>query len=342
MIEEILPIFFYFVIGASAVFYTVLDGFDLGVGMLHLMAKKDHDRRIFLNAIGPVWDGNEVWLVVVLGAMLAGFTPVYTMVLSSFYNICMFLLLCLIFRAVSIEFRSKHASKKWRATWDKTFSLASFFIAFLIGLILGNLIIGVPLDQHGNFTGTFGGFFTLYPILVGFMSIALFMMHGSIFLVMKTEGELFDQVSRWVTPCILFFVSMYLIVTIATIFFQPHMVSLMIDRPWFLILPVLAMLAFANIPREIHRKRVGSAFLFSSAGIAFLMMLYAAGTFPAIVRSSVDPANNSLTVYNSSSCTLTLKVLAVIVFIGVPLVLAYGFYVYHIFRGKVKIGPTSY
>jgi cytochrome bd ubiquinol oxidase subunit II len=342
MDELILPYFWYFIIGISVILYAVLDGFDLGVGMLHPFVKKDIDRRIFLNAIGPVWDGNEVWLVIVLGGLLAGFPPVYAMMLSSFYNLCMFLLLCLIFRAVSIEFRSKQESKRWRATWDYSFSIASYFISFVIGLILGNLIIGVPLDEYGNFIGSFSDFFSIYPILVGFMAIGLFLMHGSIYLVMKTEGELYKRVRRWVLPCILIFVATYLIVTFSTFAFQPHMIERMFDNPEFFVLPLMAALAIANVPRLIKKKYDGLAFVFSCLAIAFLMTLFSVGTFPALVRSTVSPETNSLTIYNSASSFLTLKVLAIIVVIGVPLVLAYGYYIYRVFSGKVKLGPTSY
>src|SRR3989338_5440991 len=145
----------YAVIGASLLFYTILDGFDLGVGALHLFARGDTQRRIFLNAIGPVWDGNEVWIVIVMGGMFAGFPNVYATIFSGFYTLLMFLIAGLMFRAVAIEFRSKRESPKWRSLWDVVFSFASILVAFVLGVLIGNMIRGIPLDAEQNYVGTF-------------------------------------------------------------------------------------------------------------------------------------------------------------------------------------------
>lgn len=340
--EMHLDIVFYLVIGLCVVFYTILDGFDLGVGMLHIFTKKDEERRLFLNAIGPVWDGNEVWLVVVGGALFAGFPEVYATLFSGFYNICMALLFGLIFRAVAIEFRSKQPSTTWRNTWDIAFSIASLMIAFGVGLVLGNLVQGIPLDAHKDYVGTFGEFFGPYPVLLGITSVALFMMHGSIYLVMKTEGELHNRLREWVTRCIIFFAVCYITTSFATLIYMPHMVDRIREFPWLFLIGIAAFLALANVPRELNRKRDGMAFVSSCAGIALLVLLYGIGTFPVFVRSTIDPENYSLTVFNSSSSLLTMKVLMIIVIVGVPLILGYGTYIYRVFRGKVKIGPTSY
>lgn len=342
MSEFTLSALWYLVIGISVLFYVILDGFDLGVGMLHLLTKKDQDRRIFLNAIGPFWDGNEVWLVIVGGAMFAGFPDVYAALFSGFYDLCMILLCGLIFRAVAIEFRSRKISPRWRSAWDITFSVASFVIAFGIGLTFGNLIEGVPLDAHKNFVGTFSLFFRPYPCLIGIFTCALLMMHGSIFLAMKTEGQLHQTLRRWVKRCVIFFLVMYGITTLATWKLQPHMVTRMKEEPiWFLV-ALLAFLAILNVPREFSRRRDGWAFIFSCFGILFLFCLYGVGMFPILVRSSIDPVTHSLTYLNAASSPLTLKVLLIIVAIGVPLVLAYGTMIYRIFRGKVKLESHSY
>src|SRR3989338_3916968 len=170
--------------------YAMLDGFDLGVGALHLFAKTDHERRIMINAIGPVWDGNEVWLVTGGGALFAAFPDVYATLASGFYLAVMLLLCSLIFRAVAIEFRSKQPMKWWRQMWDVAFSLASILGSLLIGIALGNLVRGIPLDAQHEYAGTFLGLLNPYALLVGVTTLALCMMHGAIYLVLKTDGAL--------------------------------------------------------------------------------------------------------------------------------------------------------
>ncbi len=337
-----LDLLWYIVIGVAMFFYVILDGFDLGVGMLHMLTKKDDDRRVFLNAIGPVWDGNEVWLVIVGGALFAGFPNVYATLFSGFYNLCMLFLAGLIFRAAAIEFRSKHPSRRWRSLWDLTFAASSALIAFGLGVILGNLIEGIPLDVHGNFVGSFDLFFRPYPLLIGAFSCTLLTMHGAIFLAMKTEGILHLRLRRWVNKTIAVFLAMYAITTAATLRYMPHMLARMLEEPFLFVLPFITLLSLLNVPREFSKKRDGLAFCFSCFGILCLLLLFGAGIFPNLVRSSIRPEALSLTFYNSASSPLTLKVLLIIVAIGVPLVLAYGFFIYRTFRGKVKIGPTSY
>ena len=337
-----LEFLWYLVIIASLIFYSVLDGFDLGVGCLHLFARKDEERRLILNSIGPVWDGNEVWLVVIGGALFAGFPNVFATLFSSFYDFVMILLFGLIFRAVSIEFRSKHESKRWRKNWDIAFCVASFIIAFGAGLVFGNLIQGIPLDKDQDFVGTFFGFLGPYPLLFGLTTVALFSMHGSIYLVMKTEGVFHNYVRRWVDRCILVFIACYIMLTFATFIFAPHMITRMLENPWLFLVPIAAFITILNIPREIKKNRDGWAFISSCISIAFLLALFAIGTFPVLIRSTIEPQEYSLVISNSASSPLTLKILLIIALIGVPMVLAYGFYIYRLFRGKVKLDDHSY
>ncbi len=337
-----LEVLWYLVIITALIFYAVLDGFDLGVGCLHLFARDDKERRIFLNSIGPVWDGNEVWLVIVGGALFAGFPEVFATTLSSFYDFVMLLLFGLIFRAVSIEFRSKHPSIRWRKNWDVAFSLASIVIAFGVGLVLGNIVYGIPLGENKEFVGHFWDFLHPYPILFGLTTVALFVMHGSIYLVMKTEGSLHKYLRTWVKRSIAAFISCYVALTAATFLLTPHMTERMRQIPLLFIIPLAALLAILNIPRLIHKQKDGWAFIFSCLSILLLLSLFGIGSFPTMVRSSINPAEYSLTISNSASSPLTLKVLMIIVIIGVPLVLAYGTYIYRIFRGKVTLDANSY
>jgi len=337
-----LEILFYCVLAIAVLFYIVLDGFDLGVGALHLLARTDEQRRIHLNAIGPVWDGNEVWIVIVVGALFAGFPDCYATVLSSFYGLIMGLIAGLIFRASAIEFRSKQESPFWRQTWDVVFSLASILVAFILGLLLGNLIEGIPLNEAHDFVGTYREFFRPYSILVGITAVALCTMHGAIYLVMKTEGEAHAVIRRWITPSIVSFILCYLLVSGFTVWKMPHMTLFFRNNPLFSGIPLLAFLAIFNIPRQIKKGYDGWAFIFSCISIALLVSLYAFGTFPTIVSSTIDPLANSLTVYNAASSQKTLSILLTIVGIGLPLVFAYGFWIYRVFRGKVRIDKFSY
>lgn len=322
--------------------YAILDGFDLGVGMLHLFADKDEERRLMLNSIGPVWDGNEVWFVTAGGALFAGFPEIYATMLSAFYTPVMLLLSGLIFRAVAIEFRSKQPMGWWRKIWDLIFFAGSFLISLILGITLGNLIRGIPLDTHKEFTGTLSTILDPYAFLVGLLTVSLFLMHGSIYILMKTEGEFHNKMRGWTNPCIIFFIITYAVTTLATLIYMPHMIQALHDRPIFFLVAVVNILCVANIPREIYHGRDVRAFISSCLNILCLLGLYAIGTFPNVIRAINDPVNLSLTIFNSSSSPKTLGILFVIALIGFPLVISYTTAIYYIFRGKVKLDPHSY
>lgn len=322
--------------------YAVLDGFDLGVGMLHLFSKKDVDRRLMLNSIGPVWDGNEVWLVTAGGALFAGFPDVYATLCSAFYLPVMLLLSGLIFRAVAIEFRSKQPMAWWRWMWDIFFCFASFLIAFVLGLIMGNLINGIPLDHAKEYAGTLQDLFNPYALLIGLFTTALFIMHGSIYLMMKTEGDLHERLRGFVNPTIIIFILLYAITTFTTLIYMPHMIENIRERPYFFIVALINILTIANIPRCIHLGQDGRAFISSSINIICLLALYAIGTYPEVIRASNAPETLSLTIYNSASSLKTLQILILMAIIGVPLVISYTIGIYWIFKGKVRLDSRSY
>jgi cytochrome bd ubiquinol oxidase subunit II len=321
--------------------YAMLDGFDLGIGALHLFTKKDEERRIMLNSIGPVWDGNEVWLVTGGGALFAAFPDVYATAFSGFYLALILLLVALIFRAVAIEFRSKRPEFWWRQTWDIGFSVGSILSALLIGVALGNLAWGVPVDANGEFAGTFLGLLKPYPLLVGITTVALFMMHGAIYGVMKTEGELHDKLRRWAMNSIIFFVICAAMTTMATLLYATHIAERVRENPWLFSIVLANMMAIGNIPREFHHKRDGFAFLSSCVAMITLMALFALDAYPNLIYSMPHP-ENSLNIYNSASSHKTLGIMLVIACIGVPIVIAYTVCIYWIFRGKVKMDRMSY
>lgn len=331
----------FILVGVLFTGYAILDGFDLGVGALHLIARTDEDRRVFLNAIGPVWDGNEVWLVTGGGALFAAFPMVYATVFSGFYLAFMLLLVALIFRAVAIEFRSKQPMKWWRTMWDYAFAGGSVLSSFLIGVAMGNIAWGVPLDAQHEFAGTFLGLLHPYALMMGLTTTALFAMHGAIYLLMKTEGELHERLRKWINPAIVNFVVLYVIFTLATLLYVPHITEAIKHEPWFFGVVLAAVLAIANIPRCVTKGLDFQAFLSSCGAMVCLMSLFGVGMFPNLVFSEPSP-ENSLTIYNAASSQKTLRIMLTIACIGIPIVLAYSVSIYWIFRGKVKLGKMSY
>ena len=225
--------------------------------------------------------------------------------------------------------------------WDVSFSLGSILAGLLIGIALGNIAWGVPIDSNGEYAGTFLGLLKPYPLLVGVTTVALFMMHGAIYGVMKTEGALHDKLRVWAMRCIIFFVICTVTLTMATLLYVPHMASRMRENPWLFSIALVNMLSIANIPREFHHGNDGKAFLSSCAAIVTLMVLFALNIFPNLVYSLSNPENN-LTIYNAASSPKTLGIILIIACIGVPVVIAYTVCIYWIFRGKVKLDKLSY
>jgi cytochrome d ubiquinol oxidase subunit II len=331
----------FILIGVLLTGYAMLDGFDLGVGMLHLFTAEDGERRAMLNAIGPVWDGNEVWLVTGGGALFAAFPNVYATVFSGFYPAFVLLLVALIFRGTAIEFRGKQPMLWWRRMWDTAFACGSFLAALLIGVAIGNIAWGVPVDARGEFAGTFWTLLKPYPLLLGVTTVALFMMHGAIYALLKTEGALHQKLRRWINKIILLFIICYVATTAATLLCAPHMAARLRANPWLFGIVPANILFIANIPREMRRGRDLRAFLSSCLAMIALMALFGLGMYPNLVFSNPDAAN-SLTIRNAASSQKTLGVMLTIALTGMPLVLAYTAVIHWIFRGKVKLDKTSY
>ena len=335
------PTLWFFVVGALFSGYAILDGFDLGAGAWHLFFRKEKSRRIALNAIGPVWDGNEVWLVIGGGALFAGFPILYASMFSAMYIPFMLFLLFIIFRAISIEFRSKEPMKWWRQSWDIAYSVSSATLAILLGVVLGNVLQGFALGPTFEFTGHWTEFLNPYAIMVGITTLALFMMHGAIYLTMKTEGRLFAKVTVLLRRAIIFFIVSFGLVTMYTLIYIPHLTDRFKSMPLLFVVPLLAFLAIANIPRLTSKRRYKLAFIFSSVTVALLLLLVAIELYPVLILSTVDPQYN-LTVYNAASSTKSLGIMLTIAAIGTPLVLGYTAFVFYTFRGKVELDDTSY
>jgi len=322
--------------------YVILDGFDLGVGMLSpFIAHNDHDRRILLNSIGPVWDGNEVWLVLGGGALFAAFPIVYASLFSGFYLAMMLVLLVLIMRTVAIEFRSNRPETWWRSLWDWTFTISSFGITILLGVALGNVIRGVSLDQRGNLNVSLLDLLNPYSIALGLVAVAMLCLHGSIFLTLKTEGELLITIKALIPKLLIAFFSLMTALILWTLLRDEQFTQNFKDRPWTAIFPLLAFVSIAAAWLFVRRGAYLSAFLASATMIALLIGAIACGMYPVMLRSTTNSAYD-LTVQNASAAKETLAVMFVIALIGMPFVLLYTAGVYYFFRGKVELDDDSY
>lgn len=336
------PTWWFLVVGALFSGYAILDGFDFGAGAWHLFFKKEISRKIALNAIGPVWDGNEVWLVIGGGALFAGFPIMYATLFSSLYIPFMLFLFFLILRAISIEFRGKEEMKWWKNLWDISYSISSIMLAFLLGIVLGNVLLGIKLGENYLYLGSgFLEFLNPFAILLGFSSLSLFMMHGAIYLLLKTEGRLFAKLTILLKKGMIFFMVSFGITSLYTLLFIPHLSDAFKSNPILFIVPLFVFLSIANVPRLASKRKYSLAFLFSSLTIASLLVLVAIELYPNLLLSTVDPRFN-LNIYNAASSTKSLKIMLIIASIGAPLIMTYTLFVYKTFKGKVKLDETSY
>ena len=336
-----LHVFWFVLLGILLAGYAVLDGFDLGVGVLHSFVRGDEERRLVLNAIGPLWDGNEVWLVTFGGALFAAFPRAYATLLSGMYIPFMLLLACLIGRAISIEVRSKRKSALWRGYWDLSFSLSSTLALFIMGVAVGNVLQGVPIGADGEMRAPIADLLAPFPLLVGGFAVAAGAMHGAIYLHLKTEGELQRRAHRWMWWTFGFFLAFYVAVSIATLLRVPHATANFTRWPAAWVIVALNALAVANVPRAIHKGMPRYAFVSSAATIVALVFLLGMAIFPHLAVSSIDRAY-SLTIYSSASSDKTLRIMRVIALIGIPFIGSYTAIVYWVFRGKVKLDDFSY
>jgi cytochrome d ubiquinol oxidase subunit II len=324
----------FLLLGVLFIGYAILDGFDLGIGNLHLFTKGEDERRTMINAVGPFWDGNEVWLLTGGGAIFAAFPDVYATVFSGFYLALMLLLVALISRAVSVEFRNKVDSAGWKKTWDVVFFLGSFLPSLLLGVAFGNILRGVPVDVTKEYVGGFFGLLNPYAVLIGLTSVAMFTMHGAIYLTVKTGGTLQAKARAWAIRGWKAFVVLYVASTAASVYAAPHLFDRYFSSalPWALV--VLAVAAIIYTRACLARESYMAGFVSSAVSIAGLIGIAAVGLFPNLVPSTIDPAY-SLTVMNSSNSQFTLTVMLILTLIGVPIMLFYTAYIYRCFRGKV-------
>ncbi len=329
------------ILGVLLAGYAVLDGFDLGVGILHPFVPKDEtERRLAINAIGPLWDGNEVWLVTFGGAMLAMFPFAYAAVFSGFYTAFMLLLVMLIFRAASIELRGKMATAAGRRAWDYGFFAGSVGATFLFGVAVGNVVRGLPLDDRGTVTGGVLDQLHPYALLTGATAVAVFALHGAVYLMMKTEGAFRERLHGAAWTAFGVFLTLFLFQTMWTLADLPRATANFRRWPGLWAVPVLNILAVASIPRALYRHKPAQAFAGSSFNIAAYVVLLMAALYPDILPAA-DPAL-SLTLSDAASSNRTLTIGLIVVAVGMPFVVTYTAIVYWTFRGTVTLGPHSY
>lgn len=336
-----LQIIWFILVGVLFSGYAILDGFDLGTGALQLFIKGDENRRLTLNAVGPVWDGNESGSSRAEAPSSPPFRTCTPPSSPGFTWAFMLLLLTLIFRAVSIEFRKQAAQKWWRRGWDTTFSISSLLAALLIGVAMGNVTKGIPLDEQGNFTGTFLSLLNPYSVLLGLTTVALFSMHGGIYLLMKTQGQPSGTNQE----------------TAQTLRHHLHCP----DHPARGCHPAVCSARSGGpgtLPLDLRHRRPGGhfhrvhlalhpqepsgwAFVASCSTMGCMMALFGTAMFPNLLYSMPNP-EHSLTLVNGSSTRESLVVMTYIAIMGVPLVLAYSAAIYWVFRGKVQLNEHSY
>jgi cytochrome d ubiquinol oxidase subunit II len=331
----------FLLIGFLLTGYAILDGFDLGVGVLHLFAKSEEERRLHINAIGPVWDGNEVWLLTGGGALFAAFPVVYATVFSGFYLALILVLLALIFRAVSFEFRGKVASPAWRRVWDWSFGLGSLVPAVVFGVAVGNVLRGMPFDANGDLAVSFLGLLNPYALVIGVLSLAMFLMHGAAYLALKTDGALQYRLADWASRLWVAYVLLFVVASIATFATVPYLFRDTGPSPFTWVFGGLLVAAALLYPVALKDRRFGRAFLASSVAIASQIGLAAAALYPRLVPARPDLAA-SLTIYNASSTPRTLTTMLIIALIGMPLVIGYTAFIYRVFKGKTEITADSY
>lgn len=336
------PTLWYLVVGLLFSGYAILEGFDYGAGAWHLFLKKDLSRRIAINAIGPLWDANQVWLIIGAGALFAGFPVMYATMLSTMYIPFMLFLMLLVLRSSAIKFRSAEEMLWWRKTWDVTYFVSNTLISFLLGVILANLLQGFELGENYSYKGgMFFSFLNTYAIMVGLTTVSLFMTQGAIFLLLKTEGRLHARLTFLLKKGMIFFIVSFAITSLYTLVFLPGVTDRFKEYPIFFVIPVLAFLAVANVPRLVSKKKYASALIFSSLTMSFLLMLVAFQLYPVLLPSTIDP-KYSVTIYNAASSQKSLGIMLTIVLIGAPLLAGYFLFLYRTFHGKVKLDDTSY
>ncbi len=316
--------------------YAVLDGFDLGVGSLHLfLGRSTRERTTLVDAIGPVWNGNEVWLLAAGGAMVVAFPHLYATSFSGFYLALMLVLWLLLLRGLGIEFRHQVDSDLWRHAWDVAFCGASLLLALLFGVALGNVLRGLPLDEAGEFRGTFALMLNPFAVLGGLVSVAVLSLHGAAWIAVKAEGDLQARARRFARA--LWWPAAALPAAMVALSFvvRPDFTRNFTASPWLAVFPAAAIAAIAGVRLFQSRREDLRAFLAGAAFIAAILASVAAGLYPQLLPSRAGSPHPGLDIYNAASPASSLRIALGIYLFGMVLVTIYLVNIYRVWRGKV-------
>ncbi len=327
-----LQIIWFVLVGVLLAGYAVLDGFDLGIGsMLPLVTSGDEKKtaQVF-KTIGPVWDGNEVWLITAGGALFAAFPHAYATVFSGFYLALMIVLLGLILRAVSIEFFILEETNK--RVWATTFFIGSLIPSILFGVALGNVIVGIPLDGRMEFTGSFFTLLRPFPLVIGILGLAAILMQGATYLSLKTTGEVHDRAVGLSQKIWYLYAALFVAALALSFIYIPASMSNPFAWASMGLFLACMVLFRMNFDTESYMMK----FVLSSVSFVSLWGIAGAIQFPVLVKAAGNAAFN-ITIYNASSGRLTLSVMLGIALVGMPLVIGYTIYVYRMFRGKIEV-----
>jgi cytochrome bd ubiquinol oxidase subunit II len=326
--------------------YVVLDGFDLGAGIINLIVAKNHDeRRLVLRAIGPVWDGNEVWLLAAGGALFFAFPLLYASSFSGFYLPLMIVLWLLMLRGVGIELRSHVSDPLWWSFFDFVFSISSLLLAIFFGAAIGNVVRGVPLDANGFFfealwtnfrVGANPGILDWYTVLTGVLAMVTLTVHGAHYIAVKTEGDLYARARRAASLSWLALVVLTILSLIATLYVRPQVTDNFRSRPWGWIIPVMVLAALVAMPLFLRQKKELGAFLASTTYIVGMLVGAAFALYPYLLPATTNPSF-SLTIHNSKTGAYSLSVGLVWWSLGILLAIAYFTFLYRSFWGKVSL-----
>lgn len=325
---ELLPTIWFIAIAVLWTGYLFLEGFDLGVGMLmKLFARNNTERRVLLNTVGPVWDGNEVWLLTAGGATFAAFPLWYASLFSALYLPLLVVLVALIFRAVAFEYRGKVDTEQWRARWDWAIGLGSFFAAFGVGAALALTTTGLPLNANGDREGGPFAWFNGYAVLGGLAVVGFALVHALAFLALKTDGEVRHRARTWfvrLLPVLLLPIAAWAVT-----------VQVLEGKPWTWALVLLAVAAAATAWSMARKGAEGKAFVALGAFLALGSASIFGAAFPVVLPSTLNEAFD-LTISNASSSDYTLGLMSVVAAFGLPLVIAYQAWTYWVFRKRVS------
>ncbi len=313
--------------------FFLLEGFDYGVGiLLPFVGKDDDERRVVINTIGPFWDGNEVWLLTAGGAIFAAFPHWYATMFSGFYLALALILIALILRGVAFEFRRKDERPPWRNFWDWMIFIGSLLPALLFGVAFGNLLRGVPIDASKNYVGDFFYLLNPYALLVGIYGLSLMVLHGAVYLSLRSEGQVSDR-ARSIATKLWLPVVVLLVVALGASYLFTDMYRKLGVNPGFV--PILGGMALLSVIWFIRNKHDGWAFLMTALTIVTTVITTFLTLYPRVMISSLKP-EWSLTIYNASSSPYTLTVMTMIAVIFVPIVLAYQAWTYYVFGKRVS------